>query len=256
MKSQNPTNPAKSSNTYILVSTLPPQYRTAKIIAPSKVQSSEGEAAYTGFYTILISIITLSGGEISDAMLRKFLSRLNADQTVPSLNPNNKNQPSEQTEAVLQRLIKQGYLVKVSTNEAAGPGDDGDEAVTWHVGPRGKVEVDNEAIAGVVRTVYGDASEGLEMKIQTSLKIKSREEEQPGNGADDAEGEGQDEEQGEQDAPARRRRRVNTQGEASPMPIRSRGSYGTGDPGPCSRSRRTVDDPDIGPSRRSGRSRN
>ncbi|RKU45401.1 hypothetical protein DL546_005046 [Coniochaeta pulveracea] len=245
-KSQNRTGATTRSNAYILVSVLPPELRGPKIIAPSKVQSSEGEASYAGFYTTLIAIITLSGGELSEAMFRKFLSRLNADQTIPSMNPSNQNQPSEQTEIVLQRLIRQGYLIK-----GTAAGEEGDEAITWHVGPRGKVEVDNEAIAGVVRAVFGDATEGLENKLQTSLGVRPREEVAggaPGHGrarhvqpkeeSDDDSGRQQngneDEvDEDEEDQPAPRRRRVNTAGQHSPMTIRTRED---GDPGSSRRN--------------------
>lgn len=248
-KSQNRTGATTRSNAYILVSVLPPELRIPKIIAPSKVQSSEGEASYAGFYTTLIAIITLSGGELSEAMFRKFLSRLNADQTVPSMNPSNQNQPSEQTEIVLQRLIRQGYLIK-----GTAAGEEGDEAITWHVGPRGKVEVDNEAIAGVVRAVFGDATEGLENKLQTSLGVRPREEGESGrlehsrrhaqpkqesdddgerqeNGVGD---DGEEEAEEEEDQPAARRRRVNTAGQHSPMTIRTRRE--NGDPGSSRRN--------------------
>jgi hypothetical protein len=240
-KSQNRAGTTTRSNAYILVSVLPPELRTSKIIAPSKVQSSEGEASYAGFYTTLIAIITLSGGELSEAMFRKFLSRLNADQTVPSMNPSNQNQPSEQTEVVLQRLIRQGYLVKGTT-----AGEEGDEAITWYVGPRGKVEVDNEAIAGVVRTVFGDATEGLETKLQTSLGITPRgrlghnhrhaqlKEESDDDRGRQENGGGEEGEEEEEDRRAPRRRRVNTAGQHSPMTIRTRTE--NGDPGSSRRN--------------------
>lgn len=156
----------------MLVSVLPEHLRVPDIITPSKVQSADGEAAYIGIYTMLIAIITLSGGELSDPRLRRFLARLNAAENMPSSNPNNANAPSEKTELVLQRMIKQGYLVKVADNKNAGD----DDAITWHVGPRGKMEVDNEAIAAVVREIYGGGrqNEELERKLQASLKVKER----------------------------------------------------------------------------------
>lgn len=89
---------------------------------------------------------------------------------MPSMNPNDETSPSEKTEIVLQRMIKQGYLVKVV--EAKGAGDD--DSTTWHIGPRGKVEVGVESIAAVVRTVYGGSTDELEKKLQTSLKVKDR----------------------------------------------------------------------------------
>ncbi|KAL1843890.1 hypothetical protein VTJ49DRAFT_6833 [Mycothermus thermophilus] len=167
-KSQSQKEP--TSNAYILVSVLPTAYTTPDIITPSKVQSADGEAAYIGLYTTIIAIITLSGGELSEPRLRRYLTRLNAAENMPSMNPHDATSPSEKTDIVLQRMVKQGYLVKVTESRSAGD----DEGTTWHVGPRGKVEVDNEAIANVVRAVYGGSTEELEKKLETSLKIKGR----------------------------------------------------------------------------------
>lgn len=142
------------------------------------------------------------------------------------MNPNNRHQPSESTDVVLQRMIRQGYLVKQSS------GEDGEE-VTWYVGPRGKVEVDSEAIAEVVRKVYGEAAgEALERQLHNSLGVRPRVVAQDvgEQGDDDAEA-AEEEQAGE--APPRQRRRVNTAGEASPMAIRSK--MDDGDPGPSTR---------------------
>ena len=122
-------------------------------------------------YTTIIAIITLSGGELSDPRLRRHLTRLNAAENMPSLNPNDGSSPTEKTDTVLQKMIKQGYLVKVSESRAAGDED----STIWHVGPRGKVEVDKEVLAAFVRTIYGGSNPDLEQKLQVSLKIRARE---------------------------------------------------------------------------------
>ncbi|KAL2149978.1 hypothetical protein VTH82DRAFT_7654 [Thermothelomyces myriococcoides] len=160
-----------SSNAYVLTSILPEEYTTPAIMAPSKVESADGEASYIALYTTIIAIITLSGGELSEPRLRRHLSRLNAAEYMPSMNPHDSNSPSEKTEAVLQRMVRQGYLVRVTDSRSGG---DDDDAATWHVGPRGKVEVDKEAIAAFVRTVYGGSSDALEAKLKASLRIRDR----------------------------------------------------------------------------------
>ncbi|KAB5559666.1 MAGE family-domain-containing protein [Coniochaeta sp. 2T2.1] len=226
-KSQKSTGPATkaSTNTWILTTILPAPFRTPAIIAPSKVHSSEGEASYAGLYTLLIALITLSGGELRDAKFHQYLGRLNVETTVPSNNPNNRHQPSEATEVALQRMIRQGYLVKQV-------GGEDNEDANWYVGPRGKVEVDNEAIAAVVRRVYGEAGGVmLEKQLSNSLGVTARlGEDEEVDGEVDAEGD--EDEQGEE-GPPRQRQRVNTLGRASPMAIRSRQE--DGDPGPSSR---------------------
>lgn len=152
---------------------LPEKYRAAEILAPSKVQSADDEAAYIGIYTMIVTIITLNGGDLSDAKLRRYLNRMNASE----------NMPIDKTEAVLQRLVRQGYIVK--TTERRNEGDE--ETITWHVGPRGKMEVGPEAVAGMVREVYGSTTDDLERKLQASLRIKPAD----GNG-DEEDGEDTD----------------------------------------------------------------
>ncbi|EAQ89927.1 hypothetical protein CHGG_06546 [Chaetomium globosum CBS 148.51] len=167
-KSQSQKEP--TSNAYVLVSTLPETFTTPAIITASKVESAEGEASYIALYTTIIAIIMLSGGELSDPRLRRHLSRLNALENMPSMNPHNGASPNEKTDSVLQRMIKQGYLVRVT--ESGSMGDD--DGTTWHVGPRGKVEVGKDAIAAFVRTIYGGSNEELESKLQVSLKTRGR----------------------------------------------------------------------------------
>lgn len=132
-------------------------------MAPSRIQSADDEAAYVAIYTLIIALITLNGGELSHPKLKRYLTRLNAETNTYT---NNK------TEDVLQKLIKQGYLVKMSDKEARAQGEE--EAITWYVGPRGKIEVGAEAIAGMVREVYGESSEDLEAQIEASLQVKKK----------------------------------------------------------------------------------
>ncbi|AEO65051.1 uncharacterized protein THITE_2111605 [Thermothielavioides terrestris NRRL 8126] len=204
-KSQSQKEP--SSNTYILVSTLPEAYKSPAVITPSKVQSAEGEASYIALYTTLIAIITLSGGELSEPRLRRYLTRLNAAENMPSMNPNDGTSPNEKTDVLLQRMVKQGYLVRVTESKSMGD----DESTTWHVGPRGKVEVDKEAIAAFVRTVYGGSSEELEKKLQASLKIQNR----PPRPAEEEEGAPPDDDPGPSNRANRRRRRAQVENEES-----------------------------------------
>lgn len=178
-KSQSQKEP--TSKTYVLVSILPEQYRTPVILPPSKAQSADGEASYVALYSLLIAIITLSGGELSDPRFRRHLTRLNAGENMPSANPQDENSPSEKTDIVLLRMIRQGYLVRATESKTEGDED----SITWRVGPRGKVEVNNESIAGLVRTIYGGSSDELETKLQTSLKVKDRKTTRPNHVEDE-----------------------------------------------------------------------
>ncbi|KAI1427216.1 MAGE protein [Xylaria sp. FL1777] len=146
-----------SSRQYILISCLPKEYRTQSIISPSLSPSAAEEAAYVAFYTIVISLITLSSGELSDMKLRRYLTRLNANQ----------NLPMDKTDNVLQKLIRQGYLDKVVEKV------EGDEdSITWCVGPRGRVEVSPQSIAQIAGEVWHDPPDDFDTKLEKSLGVR------------------------------------------------------------------------------------
>ncbi|KAK7946522.1 uncharacterized protein PG986_010843 [Apiospora aurea] len=150
-------NGATSSRQYVLVTTIPSQYRTPEIIAPSRAPSSREEAEYVGFYSFVISVITLSGGELSDMKLRRYLTRMNASQ----------NLPMDRTDNVLAKLVRQGYLDKVVEKSDHGEED----TVTWCVGSRGRVEIG----------LGEEKPDDLEKKISRSLGLQ-----QPDDDAGDA----------------------------------------------------------------------
>ncbi|CVK99649.1 hypothetical protein FPRO06_08129 [Fusarium proliferatum] len=170
--------PKLGSGAYILTSILPEAYRHATILAPSKTPSADDEATYAGFYTMIISVISLSGGELSDQKLKRYLQRLNADRNVSM----------DKTEIILKRMEKQGYVVK--RVERPPLGQDGDSTTTWHVGPRGKEEVGVDGVMGMTREVYGDSwDEDSEKKLRASLNIRDAPQ-QDGEEDDEAVGEG------------------------------------------------------------------
>ncbi|KAI9794537.1 MAG: hypothetical protein M1816_004424 [Peltula sp. TS41687] len=146
-----------SSKAYVLTSILPEKYRLSEdIVSPPRVPTSETEATYVGLYTFIISIISLCGGTIAEAKLERYLKRTNADQYTPI----------DKTDKLLQRLCKEGYLVKVKDTSS------GEEVVEYMVGPRGKVEIGQDGVTGLVKTVYGeDAMDDLDARIQRSLGV-------------------------------------------------------------------------------------
>ncbi|CAJ2503901.1 Uu.00g112950.m01.CDS01 [Anthostomella pinea] len=156
-----------SSRQYILISSLPREYRAQPIIGPSRIPSSSDEAAYVGFYTMVISLIVLTGGELSDVKLRRYLTRLNASQ----------NLPVGKTDDVLQRIVRQGYVDKVTEKAEAE-----EDIVTWCVGPRGRVEVPPPTIAAVVRQVWGELPDDFDIRIERSLGIQRADRLQGANG--------------------------------------------------------------------------
>ncbi|KAJ9294502.1 hypothetical protein DTO271G3_6770 [Paecilomyces variotii] len=130
---------SSATKSWILTSTLPPAYRTPTIIPPTKAPSSWTESTYTALYTFIISVISLNGGSLPEQKLDRYLRRTNAESYTPI----------DRTERLLQRLCKDGYLVR--NREMDG----GEEVIEYMVGPRGKIEVGEKGVAGLVREVYG-----------------------------------------------------------------------------------------------------
>lgn len=130
---------SSSNKSWIVVSTLSRKYRGPDILTPAKAPSTSIESSYTAFYTFVISLILLHGGALPEQKLDRYLKRTNADMYTPV----------DRTDRLLQRLCKEGYLVR--TREMDG----GDEIIEYLVGPRGKIEVGEEGVAGLVREVYG-----------------------------------------------------------------------------------------------------
>lgn len=177
----------KAAETWILVSTLPKAYQNPTILAPSNAPTADYEATYVGFYTMVVALIALSGGEITEPKLRRHFRRLNADNKLGA----------EKTEDVLVKMEKSGYLVKRVENISA----DQDKNVSWLVGPRGKEEIGPEGVAGVVREVFGGSDPELEKKLVGSLGIAPPQAEQaPKRGRDE------EEESEREEAPEARRR--------------------------------------------------
>ena len=149
---------ASSSKSYILTTILPVDYRDPQILPPSITPTTYTEASYIGLYTVIVSLISLSGGTLGDTKLRRYLQRMEAGE----------NTPIDTLENTLRKMKKEGYLVEVKDNT-------GDEQITdWMVGPRGKVEVGNKGVQGIVRAVYGDkADKNLEKRINSSLGLSA-----------------------------------------------------------------------------------
>lgn len=96
---------------------------------------------------------------LPEAKLERYLRRTNADHSTPV----------DKTDKLLQRLIKEGYIVRIKENTG------GEELVSYMVGPRGKVEVGEDGVADFVRSVYGGkADEDLDRKLDRSLGLNQR----------------------------------------------------------------------------------
>ncbi|KAL8647817.1 MAG: hypothetical protein Q9210_005338 [Variospora velana] len=133
---------SSSSKSYILTSTIPASLRTPTILPPPAVPTSASESAYVGLYTFILALIYISPGQsIPESRLEKQLKRMNADNYVLS---------GEKTEKVLKKMEKEGYILKVRERDGGG-----EETVDYMVGPRGKAEVGEKGVAGLIRKVWG-----------------------------------------------------------------------------------------------------
>ena len=175
---------------YILTSVLPAELRTPIILAPSKAPGAAHEAAYTGFYSFVVGIIYLCQGQrCSETFLETNLRRVNADNFLLG----------DKTDKLLKRMEREGYIVKVREREAGG-----EETVEWVIGPRGRVEIGEEGIAGLVRGVFGKETE-LEARLERSLGVGTfRKEDAEADREGEAEGEEEEEDMGGEENRERR----------------------------------------------------
>jgi hypothetical protein len=93
---------------------------------------------------------------LPESKLERYLRRTNADHSTPV----------DKTDKLLQRLIKEGYIIKIRDTSS------GEELVDYMVGPRGKVEVGEDGVAEFVKRVYGQkADEDLDKRLERSLGL-------------------------------------------------------------------------------------
>ncbi|KAE8153265.1 MAGE family-domain-containing protein [Aspergillus avenaceus] len=128
--------PSATNKSWIVTSTLPAAYRKPEILPPTK---APWEGTYTGLYSFVVAVILLNGGSLPEQKLDRYLKRTNADTYTPI----------DRTDRLIQRLCKDGYIVRLREM------DGGEEVIEYMVGPRGKMEVGPQGVAGLVREVYG-----------------------------------------------------------------------------------------------------
>jgi len=151
---------ATTTKTWILTTTLPAKYHNdPAILSPPLVPTSSAESTYVALYTFIHTLLALSaGGSIAETKLTRYLHRMNLSTSTPL----------GSTEKLLQRLVKDGYIIRHKDNSG------GEEVVEYMIGPRAKMEIGDEGVRGLVRGVYGkvDAeAEELEKAIDKSLAI-------------------------------------------------------------------------------------
>lgn len=143
----------KGTGMWVLVSRLPEKYRSPAIVAPPNVPTSTTEAQYVGLYSFVVSVIALSNSALQEGKLERYLTRVNANESTPI----------DRTDKLLARMAREGYIQKM----VEGNGEE--QTVEYVVGPRGKVEIGVEGVAGLARIVYRDEDGELERKLERSL---------------------------------------------------------------------------------------
>ncbi|KAA8912727.1 MAGE family-domain-containing protein [Sphaerosporella brunnea] len=144
---------ATSSKSYVLTSTLPEQYRAPEILYPSGFK----EQTYTAMVSFVTALIYLNGRALPATKLNRYLRRMHADEWTPI----------EKTEKVLQTMQKHGYIVRVK--DAASD----DASYDYHLGPRAKVEIGEEGVKSLIRTVYGDNTpDDLDARFKRSAGVE------------------------------------------------------------------------------------
>ncbi|KAI9891378.1 MAG: hypothetical protein M1814_002891 [Vezdaea aestivalis] len=154
-----------NSGMWILVSTLPADFRSPLVLPPGIGPTPFDEATYTGLYTFMLSVIVLSGGCIAESRMMRYIAQVSGADAA-----------DKNTEKLLARMVKDRYILR--ERDGAVPSG-AEERFDYYVGPRGRVEVSSESVAGVVRAVYDpqgqNAVDELEKKIAGSLGIKPKE---------------------------------------------------------------------------------
>lgn len=121
----------------------------------------------------------------------------------------------ERTDNVLKKMERQAYIVKVKERDGGG-----EESVDYVVGPRGKAEVGERGVAGVVRRVYGGRDmqkDELERRLVRSLgdvvierrDVRGEQEQEEEGGGEGAEENGDAEEEQSRTRGGRRQPRQN-----------------------------------------------
>lgn len=156
----------KSSNAWILTTALPAIFRTPEILQPSNAPTTEIESQYTALSSFIVSCIMLSGGSINETKLDRHLTRANVHEHTPFTSTIMLS-ALDKTEKLLKKMEKDGFIVKVKDTSG------GDEVVEYIVGPRGKVEIGDEGVEGMVRAVYGEVDNpaDLDRRLKRSLGV-------------------------------------------------------------------------------------
>ncbi|KAG4306235.1 hypothetical protein PORY_000223 [Pneumocystis oryctolagi] len=145
---QNSSSIVQSNKSWMLCSILDSKYSELIYHIPTMK-----ECTFSGIIMIILSIVIMNGGMISEELLIKYLSDLhiNNDTSIGSL------------DKTLKEIVKKGYLEKIkdeitSINKT--------ENYTYFLGPRGKIEIDQERLAAFIGKIQNDTSQNFKEIIE------------------------------------------------------------------------------------------
>jgi len=150
----------------VLTSTLPPELHHPDILPPAAIPTDSEEGKYTGIYTVIVALISLSGGTLNDSKMERYLKRMHLDDATPV-------EGYEKPALLLKRMERDGYVVRIKET-----GPSGEEDISWILGSRAKVEIGDEGVSGLTKAVYshpeGAEGEELAKRIARSLGVGDR----------------------------------------------------------------------------------
>jgi len=150
----------------VLTSILPSELHDPNILPPAAIPTESEEGVYTGIYSVIVALISLSGGTLNDSKLERYLKRMHLDDTTPV-------EGYEKPALLIKRMERDGYIVRVKET-----GPSGEEDISWILGSRAKVEIGDAGVSGLTKAVYnqpeGNEGEELEKRIARSLSVGDR----------------------------------------------------------------------------------
>jgi hypothetical protein len=153
-----------SSNSWVLVTTLPAEYRTPLVLGKPQSEVNEKENYYVGMCTTVVTLVYLHSGRLGDNRLDTVLFRKMGISS------------TEATE-LLTRMDKEGFIKKIVDTST------GQESIDYIVGPRGKVQIGEEGVANFVKGVWGeDDAEDLDKQLKKTLDLSAKQSKPQSNG--------------------------------------------------------------------------
>ncbi|CCJ28792.1 unnamed protein product [Pneumocystis jirovecii] len=117
------------------------------------------EGTFSGIVMIILSIIVMNNGIVSEELLIKYLSHLQMNDDTPIGN----------LDKILKEMVKKGYLDKIKDDFAST----NEKGCIYFLGPRGKIEIDPKRLTNFIEKIQGDTAPHNLKEIVEKLFNKS-----------------------------------------------------------------------------------